>query len=427
MSDSVPAQDDSTFVVVGIGADGWDGLSPIARSELTSAQMILGSARQLALLPDLGVTTVAWRSPMSEHLHAVLTGSSAELTRYGGPGRTRIHLLASGDPMFHGLGATIVAAVGAHRVQVIPTVSSASLACARLGWDLADVAVVSAVTADPEIVLTEITDARRVLILARDATTPARIADLLVAHGFGASPFTVLEQLAGPRERVTGARADSWDPATAVDPLNIIAVDCIGPRCSTLPGRDESAFEHDGQITKSVIRALTVCALAPSYRQTLWDIGSGSGSVAIEWLRAQPGGVVIAFERDTARAERLRTNTHRHGVSGRVTIGGAVPDALVHAPIPDAVFIGGGLSPVVLDTAWAALRPGGRLVANAVTIETQAILADWHRMRSDATESTLRRVAVETAAPLGGYLTWRPALPIVSWAGTKATDGTVTS
>ncbi|RPA66281.1 precorrin-6y C5,15-methyltransferase (decarboxylating) subunit CbiE [Gordonia oryzae] len=427
MTDSVPTLDNSTFVVVGIGADGWDGLSPIARSELTSAQVIFGSSRQLALLPDIGVTTVAWRSPMSEHLDAVLTGSSEELARYRGPDGTGIHLLASGDPMFHGLGATIVAAVGAHRVQVIPTVSSASLACARLGWDLADVAVVSAVTADPEIVLTEISNARRLLVLARDDTTPARLAELLVAHGFGASPFTVLEQLAGPHERVRGARADSWDPATVVDPLNIIAIDCIGPRRSPLPGRDESAFEHDGQITKSVIRALTVCALAPSYRQTLWDIGSGSGSVAIEWLRAQPGGVVIAFERDMTRAERLRINARRHGVLGRVTVGGAVPDALVHAPTPDAVFIGGGLSPRVLDTAWAALRPGGRLVANAVTIETQAILADWHRMHRDSTESTLRRFAVETAEPLGGYLTWRPALPIVTWAGSKALDGTGTS
>ncbi|WP_338836096.1 precorrin-6y C5,15-methyltransferase (decarboxylating) subunit CbiE [Gordonia polyisoprenivorans] len=425
MSDSVPAHDDSTFVVVGIGADGWDGLTPIAQSELTSARVIIGSARQLDLLPDLGVTTIAWRSPMSEHLDAVLTGSSAELARYGGPGGLRIHLLASGDPMFHGLGATIVAAVGPRRVRVIPTVSSASLACARLGWDLADVAVVSTVTADPEIVLTEITDARRVLVLARDATTPARIAELLVAHGFGNSPFTVLEQLAGPREQVTDASADSWDPATVVDPLNIIAVDCIGPQRSPLPGRDESEFDHDGQITKSVIRALTVCALTPSYRQTLWDIGSGSGSVAIEWLRAQPGGAVIAFERDTARAERLRSNAHRHGVSQHVTVCGAAPDALAHAPIPDAVFIGGGLSPVVLDTAWAALRPGGRLVANAVTIETQAILAEWHRMRGDSGESMLRRIAVETAAPLGGYLTWRPALPIVTWAGTKAGDGPV--
>ncbi|MGC4932292.1 precorrin-6y C5,15-methyltransferase (decarboxylating) subunit CbiE [Gordonia sp. DT30] len=405
------------FVVVGIGADGWDGLSPRVRAELRSAAVILGSQRQLDLLPALPATTIDWRSPMSAHLDAVLTGAPGAV-----PASPRVHLLASGDPMFHGLGATVVRAVGAERVEVFPAVSSASLACAHLGWDLAEVAVVSAVTADPEIILTEVTDGRRVLVLSRDASTPARVAELLAAHGFGDSTFTVLAQLGGPRQQVTASRVGSWDPGARVDPLNVIAVDCIGPRRSALPGRGEDGFDHDGQITKSTIRALTVCALAPAGRQTLWDIGSGSGAVAIEWLRADPGGRAVAFEQDQTRSARIVANARRHGVSSRIGLRGAAPaafsDSATETDTPDAVFVGGGLDAALLAAAWAALRPGGRLVANAVTIESQSLLADWHRTHA----GTLRRVAVDTAAPLGRYLAWRPALPIVTWAGTKPSD-----
>lgn len=400
-----------TYVIVGIGADGWDGLTIRARDELSGATVIFGSHRQLELLPALAATAIAWRSPMSAHLAALLAGDTDDLA--GTP--PRIHLLASGDPMFHGLGATVVRQVGPENVEVLPAVSSVSLACAQLGWDLSEVAIVSAVTHDPEIVLTEISDRRRVLILSRDESTPARVAELLVAHGFGDSTCTVLEQLGGPAARVTSTRAHAWDPRARIDRLNVIAVECVGPRRSSLPGRDEDEFDHDGQITKSTIRALTVCALAPVGPQTLWDIGSGSGSVAIEWLRADPAGHVVAFEKDHTRTERIVANARRHGVADRLEVRGAAPDALARACTPDAVFIGGGLDAEILHTAWSALRPGGRLVANAVTIESQGVLIEWHRDHS----GQLRRLVVETAAPLGGFLTWRPALPIVCWVGDK--------
>ncbi|GAB98451.1 precorrin-6Y C5,15-methyltransferase [Gordonia namibiensis NBRC 108229] len=395
------------FVVVGIGADGWRGLGDAARDELRDARVIYGATRQLALLDEveheLTGTREAWRSPMSAHLAEVLEIASGQ-----------IHILASGDPMFHGVGASIAGRVGADRVRIYPAVSSASLACARLGWDLATTRIVSAVTADPEVVLTEATDGGRLLVLSRDDTTPAAISELLAQNGFGSSTMTVLEQLGGPDERIRSSTAESW-ANSPVDPLNIVAVDCAGPRRSRMPGRDDDTYDHDGQITKSTIRAITVAALEPAGPQLLWDIGSGSGSVAIEWLRADNRGRAVAFEQNADRAERLTTNARRHGVGHRLSLRGAAPEALSDAPPPDAVFIGGGLDEKVLTAAWNALRPSGRIVVNAVTVENQEILVRWHAERG----GTLRRLSVETVAPLGTMTTWRPALPIVQWAATR--------
>ncbi|MDH3044243.1 precorrin-6y C5,15-methyltransferase (decarboxylating) subunit CbiE [Gordonia alkanivorans] len=395
------------FVVVGIGADGWRGLGDAARDELRGAHVIYGARRQLALLDDAGHeltgTREVWRSPMSSHLAEVLENATG-----------RVHILASGDPMFHGVGASIVARVGPDQVRVVPTVSSASLACARLGWDLATTRIVSAVTADPEVVLTEVTGGGRLLVLSRNEMTPASVSELLSQNGFGDSSMTVLEQLGGPDERIRSSTAESWAPSP-VDPLNIVAVDCVGARRSRMPGRDDDTYDHDGQITKSTIRAITVAALEPAGAQLLWDIGSGSGSVAIEWLRADDRGRAVAFEQNADRAERLTANARRHGVGHRLTLRGAAPEALSDAPPPDAVFIGGGLDEKVLTSAWNALRPSGRIVVNAVTVENQEILVRWHAERG----GTLRRLSVETVAPLGTMSTWRPALPIVQWAATR--------
>lgn len=394
------------FVVVGIGADGVDGLSPRSRRTLATASVIYGSARQLGLIGDLGSDRIPWRSPMSDHLAAVLKAPATA------PGAD-IHILASGDPMFHGIGSSVVRAVGSERLTVLPAVSSASLACAHLGWDLAQTSIVSTVTADPDVLLTTLTDGLRLLVLSRDGTTPRRIADLLVRAGFAESTMTVLEQLGGPSQRITTRVVGEWSPNDVVDPLNIVALECTGPCRSSLPGRPETEFDHDGQITKSAIRALTVCALTPTARHTLWDIGSGSGSVAIEWLRSTAGTRAVAFEKDTARAARIAGNAHRHGVADRLLVLGAVPGSLTGAPPPDAAFIGGGLSTEILETTWASLRPGGRLVANAVTIENQTLLTTWHQRHA----GILRRIGVESATPLGGFSAWRPALPIVQWFG----------
>ncbi|GAA3714252.1 precorrin-6y C5,15-methyltransferase (decarboxylating) subunit CbiE [Gordonia hankookensis] len=409
------------FVVIGIGAAGWDGLGRRARDELAGATTIYGSARQLDLLPALEADLRPWDSPMSTHLAEVLAttpsgGTDGDDSGHGdtgqdGPGRDgTVHILASGDPMFHGIGTTIVRAVGAARVDVIPTVSSAALACARLGWDLTDVGIVTAVARDLESVADALTDGRNLLVLSRDETTPAQLAQLLSDNDFGWSSITVLEQLGGPAERIVRGIARTWSEP-AGDPLNVVAISCIGPHRSRAPGHPDDEYANDGQITKQPIRALTVSALAPSHRQLLWDIGSGSGSISIEWLRSEPTGRVIAFERDDARSAQLVANATRHGVRGRLTVAGAAPESLSTAPEPDVVFIGGGLSTLVLEAVWAALSEGGRLVANAVSLENQNLLAEWYGRHG----GSLRRLSVETAAPLGTLTTWRPALPIVQW------------
>lgn len=401
------ATDVPRFVVVGIGADGWAGLTDRARDELRGATVVYGSTRQLALLPALDATTVAWTSPMSEHLHRVVSEATA----------AEVHVLASGDPMFHGVGSTIVGAVGRDRVRILPTVSSASLACAELGWDLARTHVISTVHHEVESVVPVVTDGRRVLVLSRGAHTPSEVAEVLTRNGFGWSSMTVLEQLGGPGQRIVESLARSYRPQPH-DALNIVAIECVGPRTSRLPGLPDDAYENDGQLTKSAVRALTVSALTPGGRALLWDIGSGSGSVAIEWLRADTEGSAIAFERDPVRAARLQRNAARHGVADRLTVRGGVPDSLNVAPEPDAVFVGGGLDDGVLTAAWQALLPGGRFVANAVTLDTQSLLVEWHARAG----GTLRRLSIETVEPLGSLTTWRPALPIVQWITTRQDD-----
>ena len=395
-------------VVVGIGADGWRSLSSIAQSELSEAFVVYGSTRQLALLPDdVGATRVPWHSPMSAHL-AELAASELDAP---------IHVLASGDPMFHGVGTSLVRAFGAERVRVISHPSSATLAAARLGWDLARTQVVSLVTASVDTLTAHLTDGAALLILSRDATTPADVADLVADSGFGASPFTVLSDLGADTERVHAGRADTWTGAPSA--LNVIAVDCVGPARSRAPGLDDDDFVHRGQITKRPMRALTVSALRPAEGQTLWDVGAGAGSIGVEWLRLTTTGRVVAFESDAERAADVVENARRHGVVDRLDLRGAAPAALTGAPKPDTVFIGGGMTTEALGIAWNALESGGRIVANAVTLETERLVVD----AAGRWGGDLMRVSVERATPLGRSTAWRPALPIVQWTAVKTETG----
>ncbi|GAA4661831.1 precorrin-6y C5,15-methyltransferase (decarboxylating) subunit CbiE [Gordonia humi] len=397
----------ASFVVVGIGAAGWNGLTPDAHRELEAARIVYGSARQLDLLPPVvDAERIVWRSPMSEHL-AELAESAPDAP---------VHVLASGDPMFHGVGASLVRVLGADRVEVIPTPSSATLAAARLGWDLARTVVVSCVTASVDVLASRLTDGARILILSRDATTPADVADFATGRGFGASPMAVLSDLGAPHERHHTGTAATWTGAPSS--LNIVALDCVGPVSSRAPGLDDDEYTHDGQLTKRPIRALTVSALRPAEGQTLWDIGAGSGSIGIEWLRLLDGGRVYAFESDPERARVVAANAQRDGVGDRRMVRGGAPDALADAPTPDTVFIGGGMTPRVLEHAWSALRVGGRIVANAVTRETERLVAD----AADRRGGDLLRLSVEHAAPLGRSTAWRPSLPIVQWTATKTED-----
>ncbi|NIK57505.1 precorrin-6y C5,15-methyltransferase (decarboxylating) subunit CbiE [Kribbella shirazensis] len=394
-----------TVTVIGLGADGWPGLSPAARAAVESAEVILGSPRQLALLPSTPSALVAWSSPLSEGLPRLLEEHRGR----------QICVLASGDPTFHGIGTTLVRLLGADAVRVIPHPSSVSLACARLGWAQDQVQVVSLVTNPAERLHPHLQPDRRILVLSRGAQSPAEVAELLVARGYGSSEFTVLEQLGSPTERVRTTEAADW--SDAVDPLNVIAIRCPAdaPILSTVSGLPDDAYEHDGQLTKREVRAVTLSRLAPVPGQLLWDVGGGAGSIAIEWSRHHPSCRAIAVERDPDRAKRLERNAAALGAAVNV-VEGAAPAALDGLEQPDAIFIGGGATASgMVDACWNALRPGGRLVANGVTLETEALIAQWYKTFG----GDLIRLQVQRASAVGGMTGWRPAMPVTIWSVTK--------
>jgi precorrin-6B C5,15-methyltransferase / cobalt-precorrin-6B C5,C15-methyltransferase len=405
--------------VVGIGADGWAGLAPRARELLLQAEALIGGERQLALLPDeCAGKRVSWPSPL-------LPAVSGLLAEYE---EQRVCVLASGDPMFYGIGRALAEVAGPERLLVVPHPSSVSYACARLGWPLEDTEVVTLVGRPAQNLAVALHEGRRVLVLAAGAATPAEVAGLLRERGFGPSRMYVLEQLGGKRERRIEGTAESWTHPPG-DPLNVIAVECRrtdeAPRLSLVPGLVDEAYEHDGQLSKRHVRAATVAVLAPAPGELLWDIGGGAGSVAVEWMRAHRSCRAVSVERDPVRAARIRRNAEALGVPSLRVITGEAPGALAELPAPDAVFVGGGLTaPGLLDACWAALPYGGRLVANSVTLESEVLLADWQQRHG----GDLFRLAVSQAVPLGGFTGWRQAMPVTQWSVTKGsvTKGSVT-
>ena len=392
--------------VAGIGAEGWPGLSPLSKAAVEAAGVIVGGPRQLALLPDAAVRgrRVPLPSPLLPGLPDLIAAESA----------TGLVVLASGDPMFYGIGSTLVRLLGADRVRVLPHPSSVSLAAARLGWPLDDTDVVSVVGRPLELLHPVLQPGRRVLVLVAEETAAADVRTLLDARGFGASPLTVLADLGGPGEVVAPAGGQPHSR------LAILAIECRPDAAVAalprVPGLPDEAFEHDGQLTKREIRAVTLAALAPVPGQLLWDVGAGSGSIGIEWMRVHPASRAIAIEPRADRRERMARNASALGVPGLTIVPGAAPAALAGLPRPDAVFIGGGVTvDGVVAACLAALAAGGRLVANAVTLEGESVLADWLRRRG----GTLTRIGVERAGQLGSFTTWRPALPVVQWSIVK--------
>ncbi|PWV85735.1 precorrin-6Y C5,15-methyltransferase (decarboxylating) [Prauserella marina] len=392
-----------TIVVVGVGADGPDGLSPSATAEIAACDVLIGARRQLDLLPEGDFRKVLWPSPLLPALDSVLAEHEGR----------RIVVLASGDPLHHGIGTTLVNRLGADRVRIVPALSSSTLARARLGWSAEETAVVSAVARSPYRVLAAVGDGRKVLVLSGDASTPATIAGLLTEAGFGASTLTVLEELGGPSERQVSGTAAGWnEPEGAA--LNVVAIDCAGDHpLRLLAGLPDNAFEHDGQLTKRDVRASALARLSPSPGELLWDVGAGAGSVAIEWARAHPANRAIAVEADETRAARIQRNARRLGVPDVRAVTGRAPEALTGLGTPDAVFVGGGVgTPGLLARCHAALPRAGRLVANAVTLEAeQALLAAYAEFGGE-----LIRLSVEHAAPLGGLTGWKPARTITQWS-----------
>ncbi len=399
---------EGSVMVVGIGADGWAGLPVDAQKEIAAAEVLMGSVRQLALVPDTGAERIAWPSPLLPALRGLLAEHRD---------RT-VCVLASGDPMFHGIGTTLARILGPGRVRVLPHPSSVSLACARLGWPVEDTTVVSLVGRPPDLLNRILQPARRAVVLSADAGTPRRIAELLVAKGYGGSAMTVLQRLGGPDERITTGHASSRWPD--LDPLNVVAVEFRADAgvvpLSSVAGLPDEAFEHDGQLTKREVRAVTMSRLAPRPGELLWDVGAGAGSIGIEWMRADPACRAVAVESRPERAARIRRNAAALGVPGLEVVTGSAPAALAGLQRPDAIFIGGGCTADgMVETCVNALSPGGRLVVNAVTVESEAVVAAWHaRLGGD-----LLRIAVHRAGPVGGYTAWHPAMPVTIWTAVR--------
>jgi precorrin-6Y C5,15-methyltransferase (decarboxylating) len=395
--------------IVGIGEDGVAGLPATARTLISGAEIVFGGKRHLGLAaPLIRGAMRPWPSPFE--------GAIAEVLAQRG---RQVCVVASGDPYLHGIGAVLARHVAPAETVVVPAPSAFSLAAARLGWALADCALVSLHGRELDRVRPHLQPGARVLALTSDGDGPAALAALLAATGFPASRLTVLEALGGPRERIRGATASAYDLG-AVDPLNTVAIEVVATtsarviaRASGLP---EALFEHDGQITKREVRAVTLSSLAPRRGELLWDIGAGAGSVAIEWMLADLSLRAIAIEARPERAARIGRNAASLGVPGLAVVQGAAPAVLAGLAPPDAIFIGGGAGHAgVLDAAAAALKSGGRLVVNAVTVETQALLLG----QQHALGGELIRIAIERAEPLGGTQVWRPALPVTQWRWVK--------
>jgi precorrin-6Y C5,15-methyltransferase (decarboxylating) len=393
--------------IVGIGEDGVDALSPVARGLIADAQIVFGGKRHLALAAAL-IRGAArpWPSPFDRAVDEVLA-------QRGRP----VCVLASGDPFVHGVGAVLARHIDPAEMLAVPAPSAFSLAAARLGWPLPDTTQVSLHGRALDVIRPHLQPDRRVLALTSGGTGPRALARLLSDTGFGASSLIVLEALGGKQERIRVATAAKFD-LPDVDDLNLVAIEvkaAPGARIiARAGGLADALFEHDGQITKREIRAVTLSSLAPRLGELLWDIGAGSGSVAIEWMLADPSLRAIAIERRPDRASRIRRNAAAFGVPGLDVLEGEAAEVLGSLPKPDAIFVGGGAGGA-LDAAQAMLRTGGRLVVNAVTLQTEALLL----ARYATLGGELTRLAITRADAIGGKTGWRAGRPVTQWSWVK--------
>ena len=394
--------------IVGLGEEGIEGLAPAARHLIDKAELLVGGERHLALVPNGGAERLTWQSPLKLTVDQILR-------RRGRP----VVVLATGDPMWFGIGVTLARQVASDELWIIPGASAFALACARLGWPLAEVECLTLHGRSLALLNAVVAPGTRLLLLSADGATPAAVAKALAARGYGPSRLTVLEHMGGEKEdRITGTAAE-WSIERTRD-LNTIAVECVAGADAIVrarvPGLPDDAFRHDGQLTEREVRAATMAALAPTPGQLLWDVGAGCGSVAIEWLRSHRTLAAAAVERDAARCAMVLENATALGVPQLQIVEGEAPAALADLPPPGAVFIGGGLTvPGLVERCWTALRPRGRLVANAVTLEGEArLLALWSELGGD-----LVRIAVSRAEPVGPYTGWRPLMPVTQFAATK--------
>lgn len=397
--------------VIGVGADGQ--LDDHATAALDAADAVVSSPRLLALLPARGsATRHPWPTPLLAGLRTLFADHESR----------HIVVLATGDPLQSGIATTLIREFGRAGVIVRPAVGSVALARARLGWSAEQTEVVSLLTSPPAALRRHLTPGRRVLLLSPDAETPGLVADELVASGWPDASMTVLADLGTDHEVVTTGIADSWD-APPGSPLNIVAFELplVGPALGTSPGLPDALFDNDGQLTKWELRAIALASLRPMPGELLWDLGAGAGSIGIEWALQHPRNTTIAVERDAARAARITANALNVGAVNVRVRRGASSEIIADLPDPDAIFVGGGFTADLLDECFARLRPGGRLVAHTVTLDSESILIHARaRFGGD-----LRRISVERAEPLGRYLSWTPARAVTHWATTKQVEKSV--
>ncbi len=389
--------------IVGISESGLADVSQLGRGFIDRAALVVGGKRHLAMLDpgDSAQMRLTWSVPIEESIAIVLAQRG-----------TPVCVLASGDPLCYGIGATLLKYISIEEMTIIPAPSTFSLARARLGWAETAVETLSLCGRPPNFLCAILAPHSKLLILSAGASTPQIVADLLTRQGYGDSRMTVLEHVGGAHERVVTKIARSWSQSD-IAALNIIAVECKIDRDRTplnrLPGLPESAYHHDGQLTKREVRAITLAALAPMPGDLLWDVGAGCGSIGIEWLRSHPRCRAIAIEQHERRLQFIVDNTIALGTPHLQIVCGQAPAALADLPTPDAIFIGGGVTvPGLLSTCWSALRSGGRLVANAVTIESELELLQWHQQFG----GELTRIAIHRTQSIGGFLGWKPLNPI---------------
>ncbi len=384
------------------------GLVPAACELIETAEVLVGGARHLDMVPDRGAERILWARPLASTIDAIA----------GRRGRS-VAVLASGDPMWYGIGVTLARRFPREEMTILPQRSAFSLAAARLGWPLADCASITLHGRPLDSLRLHLAPHRRILILSENGGTPREVAELLTGLGWGPSRLTVLAHLGGRRETIVADEARAWGDRQVPD-LNTIAIACCAGRgARALPrsaGLPDDVFEHDGQLTKREVRAATLAALAPLPGENLWDVGAGCGSIAIEWLRQGEGRSAVAVERDPGRAAMIARNAAALGVPELRIVLGAAPEALKDLSPPDAIFIGGGIGRAgLLPRAWASLPPGGRLVANVVTTEGEARLLEWHARYGGA----LTRIAVSRAEPVAPHHLWRPLAPVTQLTAVK--------
>ncbi|MBM1221963.1 precorrin-6y C5,15-methyltransferase (decarboxylating) subunit CbiE [Ponticoccus sp. SC2-23] len=392
--------------IVGIGEDGLDGLVPATRAVVEAAEVILGGDRHHVLSETITAERLSWPSPFDAMIDTIR----------GLRGRRAV-VLVTGDPLWFSVGARIGRAIPSEEIVYHPQLSAFQLAAARMGWSLADVETLTVHGRPVEQMIAFIQPDQRLLILTTGAETPSRIAAFLTERGYGQSKMTVLAAMGGAQERRFDGIAESWD--AEVPPFNTMAIECIAAPGAALqprvPGLEDALFQSDGTMTKQEVRAVTVARLMPMRGALLWDIGTGCGSVAIEWIRAARYARAIGIEPRADRRAMAAANALSLGAPGLQIVDGEAPAALEGLPAPDAIFIGGGLDEAVFEAAFAALRPLGRIVANAVTLESEAVLLDLHKRHG----GQMSKIAVQRAEPVGRLTGWKPLMPVTQWSLVK--------